>query len=72
MELQPPTEEAMVKVAAAHLGERFPAIGTPRIEAAVRRSVGECYTRARVKNFVGIIAERSTRAELLQVSENAS
>ena len=72
MELQAPTEEAMVKVAVAHLDERFPAIETPRIEATVRRSVDECYAKARVKNFVGIIAERSARAELQQPLEHAS
>ena len=72
MELQAPTEEAMVKVAVARLDARFAAIETPRIEAVVRRSLQECYATARVKNFVGIIAERGARTALEQEMTAAS
>jgi hypothetical protein len=66
MELQAPTEASMVKGATAHLAEVFPSVETSRIESAVRRSVHEWLKRARIKLFVGIIAERYARTELQQ------
>ena len=68
MELQGPDEETMVKVAVADLDDRFESIDRPRIEATVRRLVREWLARARVKTFVGIIAERHARAELKKIA----
>jgi hypothetical protein len=67
MNLQAPNEETMVKVAVADLEEQFATVDPSRIEATVRRLVHSWFTRARVKSFVGIIAERHARAELEQV-----
>jgi hypothetical protein len=64
VELQPPDEEGMVRIAVADLAERFDAIDRERIEATVRRSVRDLCGRARVKTFVGIIAERRASEEL--------
>lgn len=64
MEPQAPDEETMVKVAVADLDDRFRSIDRPRIEAMVRRFVRDLLARARVKTFVGILAERRARAEL--------
>jgi len=66
MELQAPDEEAMIKVAVADLDGRFASIDRSRIEGTVRRLVHEWFARSRVKNFVGIIAERQARSELQQ------
>ena len=68
MELQAPDEETMVKVAVADLDDRFESIDRPRIEATVRRLVRELLARARVKTFVGILAERRARAELKRIA----
>ena len=68
MELEGPDEETMVKVAVDDLDDRFESIDRPRIEATVRRLVREWLARARVKTFVGIIAERAARAELKKIS----
>ena len=59
-------EEAMVRAAVANLADHF-AMETLDIEATVRRFVGEWYERARVKTFVGIIAERHARMELQRI-----
>ena len=67
MDLQPPDEETMVRVAVADLENRLEAVDPSRIEATVRRSVHALCTRARVKSFVGIIAERHAQAELEKV-----
>jgi hypothetical protein len=64
MELQAPSEEAMIKVAVADLDERFVSIDRSRIERTVRRLVHEWFQHSRVKNFVGIIAQRHARSEL--------
>lgn len=67
MELQAPDEEAMVRVAVADLDDQFAGIDRSHIEATVRRLVGVWLARARVKIFVGIIAERHAREELQQL-----
>ena len=67
MNMQPPNEETMVKVAIADLEDEFATVDPSRIEATVRRLVHSWFTRAHVKSFVGIIAERHARAELEQV-----
>jgi hypothetical protein len=64
MEPQAPDEETMVKVAVNDLEERFESIDRSRIEATVRRLVRDLFARARVKTFIGIIAERRAKAEL--------
>jgi len=71
MEPQAPDEETLVKVAVADLDEQFESIDRPRIEATVRRLVRELLARARVKNFVGIIAERRARAELRKIAPDS-
>ncbi len=58
-----PEEEVIVRAAVANLADHF-AIDAPDIEATVRRFVKEWFARARVKTFVGIIAERHARVEL--------
>jgi hypothetical protein len=67
MELQAHDEESMIKVAVSDLDDRFASIDRSRIEAVTGRLVHEWFARARVKTFVGIIAERHARAELRQV-----
>ena len=62
MELQAPDEESMIRIAVADLDGRFASIDRARIEGTVGRLVHEWFERARVKNFVGIIAERHARA----------
>ena len=64
MELQPSDEESIVRVAIADLGRRFASVDPSRIETTVRRRVGELFAGARVKTYVGIIAERHARDEL--------
>ena len=61
---QTSTPDAIVRVAAAHLADRFASVDAERIEATVRRHVEERCANARVTNFVGILAERDARAEL--------
>jgi hypothetical protein len=67
MDLPTPDEETMIKAAVADLDDRCATIERSRIEATVRRLVRAWWTRARVKLFVGIIAERHARAELQAV-----
>ena len=62
----------MIKVAVADLEDRFASIDTSHIEATVRRLVNDAFADARVKTFVGIIAERRARAELQQAALRAS
>jgi len=64
MELQTPNEEAMIRVAVADLDDEFTSVDRSHIEATVRRVVRDLFVRARVKIFVGIIAERQARTEL--------
>lgn len=71
MELQAPDEEAMIRVAVADLADRFGSIDTSRIDVIVRRLVSEWFARARVKTYVGIIAERHARAELQLIRTQA-
>jgi hypothetical protein len=70
MELKAPDEESMVRVAVAHLGDRFGLVERSRIEDTVRRVVHEWYARSRVKTFVGIFAERHAGAALQQRPES--
>jgi hypothetical protein len=68
MEPQAPDEETMVKVAVSDLDDRFESIDRSRIEATVRPLVRDLLARARVKAFVGIIAERRAKAELKKLA----
>jgi len=61
----------MVRVAVADLGRRFATVDRSRIEMTVRRRVGELFARARVKIYVGIIAERHARDELQRLGGSA-
>ena len=54
----------MIRVAVADLDDRFTSIDPSRIETTVRRLVRDLFAHARVKIFVGIIAERHARTEL--------
>ena len=67
MDLQPPDEETMVRTAVADLERQFASVDRSRIEASVRKFVSELFGHARVKNFIGLIAERHARAELAGV-----
>jgi len=71
MELQPSDEESIVRVAVADLGRRFAPVDRSRIETTVRRRVGELFAEARVKTYVGIIAERHARDELQRLRGSA-
>jgi len=64
MDLQAPDEESMVRGAVADLDHRFASLDRSRIEATVRRLVHDWFISARIKTFVGIIAERYARSEL--------
>ena len=65
MELhQTSTPDAIVRVAASHLADRFTSVDRERIEATARRHVEQRCAHARVTNFVGILGERDARAEL--------
>lgn len=64
MDLHAPDEESIVRVAVAGLDDRFASIDHSHIESTVRRLVHAWFTSARVKIFVGIIAERHARTEL--------
>jgi CRP-like cAMP-binding protein len=64
-------EEAMVRAAVANLVERF-AIDARDVETTVRRFVAEWFAQARVKTFVGIIAERHARMELQRLTVHGS
>ncbi len=59
-------QEAMVRAAVANLVDRF-AVDALELETTVRRLVTEWFARARVKTFVGIIAERHARMELQRI-----
>lgn len=67
MNVQPPDEEAFVRVVVADLEDRFPSIDCVRIEAIVRPIVKECFAQASVKSFVGIVAERRAREALRRI-----
>jgi hypothetical protein len=71
MDLQAPDEERMVRVAVADLDDRFTSVDRSRIESTVRRVVHDWFVQARVKNFVGIIAERHARAEIEMLETQA-
>ena len=58
--------EAMVRAAVANLVDRF-AVDAREIETTVRRFVTEWFAQARVKTFVGIIAERHALMELQRI-----
>ncbi len=64
MELQAPDQESMIRVAVTDLQVRFASVDRSHIEVMTRRLVREWFERARVKTFVGIIAERHARTEL--------
>ena len=71
MELQPPNEEGMVQIAVAELAQEFEATDRDRVEAAVRNSVAKLWDQARVKSFIGIIAERHAREQLRRSATRA-
>ena len=56
----------MVRVAVDNLDDELGTVDRDRIEGTVRRLVHDWIGRARVKIFVGIIAERHARRELEQ------
>ena len=64
MEPQAPDEETLVKVAVTDLDGRFESIDRSKIEATVRPLVHDLFAGARVKTYVGVIAERRAQAEL--------
>jgi len=59
-------QEAMVRAVVANLVDRC-AVDALELETTVRRLVTEWFARARVKTFVGIIAERHARMELQRI-----
>ena len=73
MDLRPPDEETMVSTAVADLEKQFVAVDHAQIEATVRYTVHAWLVHARVKAFVGVIAERHAREKLQRlVSEQAT
>ena len=72
MDVPKPDQEAMVRVAVADLDDRFATIDRDRIESTVRRQVRDWFACSRVKAFVGVIAERHAREELLALDRGES
>ena len=68
MELSPSDPTTAIRVAVANLDARIPSLEQSQIESVVRRRVEELFAHARVKNFVGILAERDARDELVQLA----
>ena len=68
MELSPSDPTTAIRVAVANLDARFPSLESSQIESIVRRRVEELFAQSRVKNFVGILAERDARNQLLQLA----
>jgi len=68
MELSQPDESTIVRVAVANLDARFPSVESGRIESVVRRRVHDRFEHSRVKNFIGILAERDAYAELQRLA----
>jgi hypothetical protein len=64
VELSEPDEATIVRVAAAHLDPQFPSVDTRKVESVVRGHVRNRLQQARIRNFVGILAERDARADL--------
>jgi len=64
MELQQPDEETLVRNATDGLKTTDPAADGGRVERRVREIVHDLCVHSRVKNFVGVIAERRARDEL--------
>ena len=64
MKSSDPDEASIVRVAVTHLDTRFPSLSTSQIESVVRPRVHDRLEHSRVKNFVGILAERDARTEL--------
>jgi hypothetical protein len=60
-------EEKIARVVTEHLDARFPSMAREQVEAVAHRRVHDRYVHARIKNFVGIIAERDARAELARL-----
>ena len=71
MDLQAADEESMVMVAIADLDGRFESVDRSRIEVTVRPLVRELFETARVKTFVGILAERRARETLKELDRRA-
>jgi len=65
-------EETMVKVAVEDVRGHLTRAPQPRIEATVRRHVRSWNRRAKVSNFVAIMAARDARSELLDEETRAS
>jgi hypothetical protein len=64
MEMSAPDENVLTRIAVDHLDDRFPRIEREVIESVARRHIHDRFEHSRVKNFVGIIAERGAHAEL--------
>jgi predicted GNAT superfamily acetyltransferase len=67
MDLQAPDEETIIRVAVADLDDRFVSIDRSTIEEVARPLVRDLFEHARVKAYVGIIAERRARDELHRI-----
>jgi hypothetical protein len=64
MELQQPNEETLVQNATDSLNSMDPTADRGRVERRVREIVHDLCAHSRVKNFIGVIAERRARDEL--------
>jgi len=59
----PPDTDAIVRAAVSDLAPRVDA-DRDRVEQAVRKHVDELFEHARVKTFVGVLAQRRALVEL--------
>ena len=67
MELQPLDEDSIVNRATDELRDQFADLDGHHVEETVRRVVHDSYANARVKNYVGVIAQRRARDALQQL-----
>jgi hypothetical protein len=65
-------EESMVEAATEYVRAHLPFRTEPEIEAVVRDHVKRWNCRARVHNFVAVMAARDARAELESAEEQAT
>jgi hypothetical protein len=70
MEPQPLDEDSIVNRATDELRDQFADLDGRHVEETVRRVVHDSYVNARVKNYVGVIAQRRARDELQQLERN--
>lgn len=64
MDLGAQDETAMAQLAARDLQQQFTEVNADDVDALVREFVQRRFEAARIKAFVGVLAERDARAEI--------